>query len=100
MLRFRKSVNFIRPIRRVETEAQKPFLDEFARYLKIMFPAGIGLYAGYYFLTVPVVGRSMSPQFNPQFADYGDTVLYLPRVLKSEPLKRGKCYIFNDPTKA
>ena len=46
MLRFRKTVNFIRPIRRVETEAQSPFLNDFARYLKVMFPAGIGLYAG------------------------------------------------------
>ena len=56
--------------------------------------------SGYYFLTVPVVGRSMSPQFNPQFADYGDTVLYFPRLQKSQQLKRGKVYIFNDPTKA
>ena len=57
------------------------------------------LYVAYDQLSVPVVGRSMTPQFNPHFADYGDTVFFLPRILKSEKLKRGKIYLFNDPTK-
>jgi len=41
----------------------------------------------------------MSPQFNPLFADYGDTVFYAPRIINTSPLKRGKIYLFNDPTK-
>ena len=57
------------------------------------------LYIAYDQLSVPVVGRSMTPQFNPNFADYGDTVFFLPRIMKSEKLKRGKIYLFNDPTK-
>ena len=87
--------NHVRRASRMETT----LVEEYYQTLKVMLPAGLGLYAGYYFLTVPVVGRSMSPQFNPQFADYGDTVLVAPRIIKSLPLKRGKVYIFNDPAK-
>ena len=45
------------------------------------------------------MGRSMSPQFNPLFTDFGDLVIFAPRFKKDDPLVRGKIYLFNDPTK-
>ena len=99
MFRIRRLHSIIKNHVRRASRTETTLADEYYHSMKILLPTGLGLYAGWYVFTVPVVGRSMSPQFNPQFADYGDTVLVAPRIIKSLPLKRGKVYIFNDPAK-
>jgi len=79
--------------------SEPTFSQLYFNYMKKLGATSVVLYIAYDQLSVPVVGRSMTPQFNPNFADYGDTVFFLPRILKSEKLKRGKIYLFNDPTK-
>jgi len=65
------------------------------RMLMVAIPA----YGTYFYISMPIVGRSMSPQFNPQFADFGDTAFLLPRIQPQGKLHRGRVYVFTDPSK-
>lgn len=79
-------------------DAKGQFYQDCWHFAKTLLPAGIVLFGLKYILCVPIIGRSMSPQFNPGVADYGDTVIFLPRLRRSVPLVRGEIYLFNDPT--
>ena len=85
-----------------EAEHVPSFLDNFfedcRNWFKKLFPVALGLFIFKYFLCVPIIGRSMSPQFNNGIADFGDTVIVIPRILRNNPLKRGQVYLFNDPS--
>jgi len=77
------------------------FLDEilfFAKYFTLLAGA---IYTFKYFFVTPIIGRSMSPQFNPGIKDYGDSVCFVPRLpwTREQPLVRGKIYLFEDPGK-
>jgi len=99
MFRQMKRFPILNRIRFNSSHSEPTFGQYYFNYMKKLSITGGILYLGYDQLSVPVVGRSMTPQFNPHFADYGDTVFFIPRFIKSEKLKRGKIYLFNDPTK-
>ena len=77
------------------------FVDEILYFGKRFALLAAAIYAFKYFFITPIIGRSMSPQFNPGIADFGDSVLFLPRLpwAKADPLVRGKIYLFEDPGK-
>jgi len=91
--------------RHSEESDQKPtfadlFFQDCFNYLKILLPVAVVLFGLKYFFCVPIIGRSMSPQFNSGASDHSDTVIWMPRnpLSLSEPLKRGHIYLFTDPS--
>ena len=84
-----------------EKSSFNQFLDEILYFAKRFTIIAAVIYAFKYFFVTPIIGRSMSPQFNPGVADFGDSVFYVPRLpwAKGEPLVRGKIYLFEDPGK-
>lgn len=92
---FRSSL--VQPPRRLNST--QTFLQETATYGMRMLMVAIPAYGTYFYISMPIVGRSMSPQFNPQFADFGDTAFLLPRIQPQGKLHRGRVYVFTDPSK-
>lgn len=98
MLRIRRlPVLLHQPRRLIGTETS--FWQSTAKSTVKMAGYCVAGYMAYFNITYPVVGRSMSPQFNPQFKDYGDTVLTIPRLNMEGNIHRGRVYIFADPSK-
>ena len=74
------------------------FFSDCWKLTKTIFPIALAIFIVKQIFFVPIIGRSMCPQFNPGVADYGDTVLFVPRLFRATPLVRGNIYLFTDPS--